>query len=308
MVVTRNNFTLALKKDSTLWAWGSNDRGQLGDGTTIDKHSPVQVGSDKDWKTISAGWDHALALKSDGTLWGWGRNNYGQLADTSKATHLKPFMIDNATDWKDISTGYQHSLAMKADGSVWSWGYNYYGQLGNGFNGDAMFTIDPVEGMNNCSMIAAGFFYSIIMNPDGSYCGTGVNNEGQLGDGTHEGRSFYACVNAPASEMKSGFHIAADESALPMEEDLQLSGMEQNYPNPATTTTTIDCYVSENAGNAKILVYNMSGFVVGQYPIAGKGNSSVTFDLQNLPAGVYFYTMLIDGNSVSGKRRMVVIR
>ena len=53
--------------------------------------SPVQIGTDKDWKTISAGWDHAVAIKYNGTLWGWGRNNYGQLADTSKVTHLSPY-------------------------------------------------------------------------------------------------------------------------------------------------------------------------------------------------------------------------
>jgi alpha-tubulin suppressor-like RCC1 family protein len=309
MVVTRNNFTLALKMDSTLWAWGSNDRGQLGDGTTIDKHSPVQIGTDKDWKTISAGWDHALALKSDGTLWGWGRDNYGQLADTSKATHLSPFMIDNSSDWKDISAGYQHSLAIKADGTVWTWGYNYYGQLGNGSDGDAMFTIEPVEGMTDCSMIAAGYFYSLIMNPDGSYCGTGVNSSGQLGDGTNADRFSYACVTAPAVEMKYMMNSeAAEETLLPEAVDMQTSGLDQNYPNPATGTTTIDCYVAENTGYAHLMVYNISGTVVGQYPIAGKGNSSVTLDLQDLPSGVYFYSLLIDGNAVSNKRRMVVLK
>ena len=308
MVVTRNNFTLALKKDSTLWAWGCNDRGQLGDGTTIDKYIPVQIGTDRNWKTISAGWDHALAIKYDGTLWGWGRDNYGQLADSSKTTHLTPFMMDNATDWKDISAGYQHSMAIKADGTVWSWGYNYYGQLGNGFDGDATFSIDPVEGMTDCSMIAAGYFYSLIMNPDGSYCGTGVNNSGQLGDGTNTGRFVFACVSAPAEEMKSMISSsAAEETVLPDDEDLQ-SNLEQNYPNPATGTTTIDCFVAEDAAFAKLVVYNISGIVVGQYPIAGTGNSSVTLDLHDLPSGVYFYTMLIDGNSVSDKRRMVVVR
>ena len=112
-------------------------------------------------------------------------------------------MIDNSSDWKDISAGYQHSVAMKADGTVWTWGYNYYGQLGNGSDGDAMFTIEPVAGMTNCSQIAAGYFYSLILNPDGSYCGTGVNNSGQLGDGTNAGRFSFSCVNAPASEMKT---------------------------------------------------------------------------------------------------------
>ncbi len=309
MVATRNNFTVAIKKDSTLWAWGANDHGQLGDGTTIDKHVPVQIGTDKDWKTISAGWDHAVAIKYNGTLWGWGRNNYGQLADTSKATHLSPYLIDNASDWSDISAGYQHSVAMKADGTAWTWGYNYYGQLGNGSDGDAMFTIEPVAGMTNCSQIAAGYFYSLILNSDGSYCGTGVNSSGQLGDGTISDRFSFSCVSAPASEMKTGMIAeAAAESALPQEENLQQSNIDQNYPNPTSGITTVDCYVSENAGNARIMVYNMSGILVGQYPVAGTGNSSVTLDLQDLPSGVYFYSMNADGNAVTERKRLVLIK
>ncbi len=69
--------TVALKTDGTLWAWGWNCYGQLGDGTTTDRHSPVQTGSDTDWADISAGAVHTVALKTDGTLWTWGYNNRG---------------------------------------------------------------------------------------------------------------------------------------------------------------------------------------------------------------------------------------
>ncbi len=99
-------------------------------------------------------------------------------------------MVDNSTDWKDISAGNQHSLATKADGTLWSWGYNYYGQLGNGSDGNAVFMPAPVEGMTNCTQIAAGCSYSLVLNPDGSYCGTGINNSGQLGDGSTDKQIF----------------------------------------------------------------------------------------------------------------------
>ena len=90
--------------------------------------------------------------------------------------------------------------------------------------------------------------------------------------------------------------------------DTQAPYVEQNYPNPSTGITTIDCYVSDNPGDARLVVYNMSGIIVHQYPIASKGNSSVTLDLQNLPSGIYFYSLTIDGNTVADKRRLVLIR
>ncbi|HQJ06039.1 MAG TPA: chromosome condensation regulator RCC1, partial [Spirochaetota bacterium] len=71
--------TVALKSNKTLWAWGYNGSGQLGDGTTTNKSSPVQIGVSTDWARVSCGNDHTIAIKSNGALWAWGGNNYGQL-------------------------------------------------------------------------------------------------------------------------------------------------------------------------------------------------------------------------------------
>ena len=87
-VAAGGDFTLALKKDGTLWACGSNIWGSLGLGDTTDRHSPTQVGSASDWTAVSAGIGYSLALKRDGTLWAWGDNSFGELGlgDTVERT------------------------------------------------------------------------------------------------------------------------------------------------------------------------------------------------------------------------------
>jgi hypothetical protein len=82
-----------VKQDGTLWAWGWNNNGQLGDGTRVNKNNPVQIGTATNWKTVAANQYHTLAVKQDGTLWAWGRNNYGQLGDGT-AWKESPFQID----------------------------------------------------------------------------------------------------------------------------------------------------------------------------------------------------------------------
>ena len=117
--------TLAVKTDGTLWAWGSNNNGQLGDGTMVDKNYPVQIGSDTDWKTITAGFNHSFAIKNNGTLWGWG--NSGQFAligFPSGVNVLTPEQRNTDTNWLKASAGDRVTLAIKTNGTVWGWGYN----------------------------------------------------------------------------------------------------------------------------------------------------------------------------------------
>jgi len=104
--------TLALGDDGSLWAWGWNALGELGDGTVDDKKRPVLIGNG--YSAISAGYVHSVALKADGTLWTWGRNNYGQLGDGTLIDKSSPVEIGN--NFKAISAGKygesgEHSLA-----------------------------------------------------------------------------------------------------------------------------------------------------------------------------------------------------
>ena len=104
-------YTVALKTDGTLWAWGNNEYGQLGNGTTENGFSPVQIGTDTDWAAISAG-RHTLALKTDGTLWTWGLNTYGQLGDGSVNNRSEPVQIGVGAGWTSIESGYAYSIAL----------------------------------------------------------------------------------------------------------------------------------------------------------------------------------------------------
>jgi alpha-tubulin suppressor-like RCC1 family protein len=117
---------------SRLWAWGFNEYGQLGDGTTADKTSPIQIGTDTTWTKVAAGSHHAVALKKDGTLWAWGFNNKGQLGDGTTENKNSPVQIGTEKMWASISAGALHSLARKADNTLWAWGWNNRGQLGDG--------------------------------------------------------------------------------------------------------------------------------------------------------------------------------
>ena len=85
--------SLAVKSDGSLWAWGNNDYGQIGDGTTYNRYSPVPIGPDNDWVMVSGGFSHSLAVKSDGQLWAWGKNNYGQLGLGHNNNRLEPTLI-----------------------------------------------------------------------------------------------------------------------------------------------------------------------------------------------------------------------
>ncbi|MDI4648581.1 InlB B-repeat-containing protein [Cohnella hashimotonis] len=127
-----NYHNLALKENGTVWAWGENSWGAVGDGTTTKRIVPVQVQGISDVVAVSAGGWHSLALKADGTLWAWGYNNLGQVGDGSTTTRKAPVQVTGLTDVAQIAAGAFHSGALRSDGSFWGWGFNDYGQLGNG--------------------------------------------------------------------------------------------------------------------------------------------------------------------------------
>jgi alpha-tubulin suppressor-like RCC1 family protein len=175
--------TVAIGSDGTLWAWGYNYYGQLGDGTTTDRHSPVQIGTDTNWVFVAAGSIHTVALKSDGTLWAWGYNGHGQLGDGSTTQRTSPVQMGTGTNWVAVAAGWIHTVALKSDGTLWAWGYNGCGQLGDGSTIDRYSPVQIGSGTNWVS-VAAGGEYTLALKSNGTLWALGRNNYGQLGDGS----------------------------------------------------------------------------------------------------------------------------
>lgn len=137
-----NYHNLALKENGTVWAWGDNDWGALGDGTTTKRIVPVQVNGLSGVKAVSAGGWHSIALKTDGTVWTWGYNKYGQVGDGTLTNRNAPVQLSGLSEFVQIAAGAFHSAALRKDGSVWSWGLGSYGQHGNASSAD---TAVPVQ-------------------------------------------------------------------------------------------------------------------------------------------------------------------
>jgi uncharacterized delta-60 repeat protein len=182
-VSNKGGHVMAVKTNGTLWGWGGNFNGQLGDGTLVNKNVPTQIGSGTNWSVVAAGQNHTIAVKTDGTLWAWGQNYFGQLGDGTNTDKSTPVQIGSATNWKGVSTGFNHSVAWKTDGTVWAWGGNFYNQVGDG---TAVDRNAPVQlgTATNWKTVSSGGWFNLAQKTDGTLWAWGSNMYGQLGDGT----------------------------------------------------------------------------------------------------------------------------
>lgn len=195
-VAAGDGHSLALRDDGTVWAWGYNFYGQLGNGTNgngTNSNVPAQVTGLTGVTAIAAGFDQCLAVKDDGTVWAWGRNNYGQLGDGTHTDRSVPVQASGLAGVLSVAAGKFHSLALMNGGTVQAWGWNTYGQLGDGTNTNSNAPVQ-VSGLSGVTAIASGFYYSLALKSDGTMWTWGDNTYGQLGIGTS---GFSANTNVP---------------------------------------------------------------------------------------------------------------
>jgi alpha-tubulin suppressor-like RCC1 family protein len=177
---------IALMSDTTVWAWGNNSNGQLGNGTTTDSTTPVQVSGISSVTFIAAGNKFSAARRSvtySSVVNTWGLNSSGQLGNGTTTDSTTPAQVSGISGVTVISVGYDHIVAVKSDGTVWTWGNNGNGQLGNGTT-TASNTPIQVSGLTTATAVTAGTADSVVLLLDGTARAWGSNNKGQLGDGT----------------------------------------------------------------------------------------------------------------------------
>ena len=174
----------ALKLDGTVWTWGDNSYGQLGNGTQTASSVPVKLTSLTSVTSVSCGGTHMVALKSDGTVWTWGRNQYGQLGNGMTVDSSAPVQVGGLGDIVKVAAGGYHTVAVKSDGTVWTWGYNSNGQLGNSTTVNSSIPVQ-VSGLSGAASVAAGYRHTVAVKSEGTVWTWGYNYYGQLGNNSN---------------------------------------------------------------------------------------------------------------------------
>lgn len=213
----------AHKKDGTVWCWGNNGSGELGDGTLVGKTTPVEVTSlGNVVDSITGAIDSACARKTDRTWWCWGRNDFGQIGDGSVSpAKTPPVQLSGMSQAKGIAPGMFFACGVRADGSAWCWGQNETGQLGDGtITGQLCSGLKckptPVQVGSlgtTVAQVTAGLYHACARKQDGTVWCWGENRHGQLGDGTTSGQVCGSTICNPTPVKVVGIPSAVDVDA-----------------------------------------------------------------------------------------------
>jgi alpha-tubulin suppressor-like RCC1 family protein len=187
-----SNFSVSLRSNSTIWTWGCNNNGQLGDNTTTDRSSPISiVGGYTDWTSISHDLcGHMLAIRQNGTLWSWGNNTSGILGDNTVANKSSPVsVVGGFTDWCQVSAGGCSSSGVRTGGTMWSWGGGICGVLGDNTTVNKSSPVSVVGGFTDWCQVSVGDRTASAVRTNGTSWSWGIGTCGRLGDNTTVNKS-----------------------------------------------------------------------------------------------------------------------
>jgi alpha-tubulin suppressor-like RCC1 family protein len=204
-VACGNYHTVVLMKDGTLYGFGANGYGELGDGSTTTHHRPIILF--RGVAQVDCGSNHTVALMTNGTIRRFGYNEYGQLGDGSTTTrHIPINLFGEYVRVRQVACGANHTILLMTDGTLRGFGANSYGQLGDGTNTqrNTPVTLSWPEG-NKVKQVACGYYHTMVLMTDGTLHGFGRNDCGQLGDGTNTNRTTPFRVMENITHVSCGY-------------------------------------------------------------------------------------------------------
>lgn len=302
-VVADRWHSLALKKDGTVWAWGVNARGELGDGQggpiQMEQSSatPVRAVGLVKIVQIAAGYEHSLALQSDGTVWAWGWNIYGELG-TSGSYQVAPVRISDFSGVVQISAGGFDSFALKSDGTVWAWGYNGNGELGDGTL-ESHTVPAQVSGLSGATQIAGGSNHSLALKSDGTVWAWGYNSSGQLGDGTTANSPIPVRVVGIAGQT---FAVAGPGYSLSVQAVVQgakltVSSFSLAYGKEVILSATLRSTLNGAVLINKPITFSMNGGALGTVNTDASGKAFLTLpNPMSLTLGKHPFSVAFSGD------------
>jgi alpha-tubulin suppressor-like RCC1 family protein len=224
----------ATKTDGTLWTWGRNTSGQLGDNTIVHRSSPVQTTAfGSNWVQISCGYYYTAAVKNDGTLWTWGINTSGQLGENTATSRSSPIQtVAYGTNWRQVSAGNSMTACIKTDGTLWTWGQGTNGTLGDNTAVSKSSPVQTVTFDTTWKQVSAGNGHMIGTKTDGSMWSWGLGTSGQLGDNTIVTKSSPVQTVTFGYKWKQAYAGNTTTYAIQTEADVSL--LDQTLPAGAT--------------------------------------------------------------------------
>jgi len=271
-----SSYTLAIKTDGTLWGWGANFLGGLGDGTTNSKSSPIQtIAGGNTWDKVSAGEIHAASIKTDGTLWLWGSGASGQLGVTA-GNYSSPIQtVIGGNNWVQVSCGYKVTAAIKSDGTLWAWGLNSSGELGDNTIVNRSSPVQTITGGSTWRSVSVGLGTGggtvAATKTDGTLWLWGLGTSGQLGDNTIVTKSSPVQTIAAGSTWSSVSVGANHCAAIKNDGTLWSWGGNGNGRLGDNTTTGRSSPVQTVAGGSTWKILSCGG----GYTAAIKNNGSL---------------------------------